>query len=94
METENLESERRKTKHNGYGNNKDWNTGMKQLNPRKEKQRNRQDENWENKTRVSKKMEKGKEKSEKQGREYWDLIIDDNTGRLEDNCNNYWNIGS
>ena len=37
---------------------------------------------------------KGKEESEKQSREYWNLIKDDNTGRLKEKWNNYWNIGS
>ena len=68
---------------------------MKQQKFRKEKQRHRQDENWVNKTLViNKEIEKGKEESEKQSREYSSLIKDDNTGRLEDNWNSYWNIGS
>ena len=50
--------------------------------------------NWENKTRVSKEIEKGEEESEKQSRGYWNLILEDNTGRLESNWNNYWNIRS
>ena len=37
---------------------------------------------------------KGKEESEKQSREYWNLTTDDNIGRLGDKWNNYWNIGS
>ena len=50
--------------------------------------------NWKNKTRVSKEIGKGKEQAQKQSREYWNLILDDNTGRLEDNWNDNWSIGT
>ena len=36
--------------------------------------------NWNNKTRVSKEIGKEKEQAEKKLREYWNLILDDNTG--------------
>ena len=80
METENLETESRKAKVGTV-------TGIRKTgilewnNTNFDKQRNRQDENWENKTRVNKEIGKEKEESEKQSREYWNLIMDDNTRR-------------
>ena len=35
---------------------------------------------------------KGKEKSEKQSREYWNLITDDNTGRQMEQLLEYWKL--
>ena len=47
---------------------------------------------WKNKTRVSKKIEKGKEQAEKQSREYWNLILDDNTGKQLEQLLEYWKL--
>ena len=41
-----------------------------------------------------KEIEKETKESEKQSREYWNLILDHNTGKLEGSWNNYWNIRS
>ena len=48
--------------------------------------------NWKNKTRVSKETGKGKEQAEKQSREYWNLILYNNTGRRQQQLPEYWKL--
>ena len=94
MKTENLETERKEAK-NGTGTGIMKN-GILEWNNKNFERRNREIRSMKigKKIRVSKEIGKGKEESEKQSTESWNLIMDDNTGGLEDNWKNYWNIGS
>ena len=48
--------------------------------------------NWKNKTRVSEETGKGKDQTEKQSREYWNLILYDNTGSRLEQLRDHWKL--